>query len=74
MICDALRHDKETIRRELYEKLPPLLEQGDFIPLADGRVRAVVPYDNYVYYRNLLAETAGDINDNQTAGWLSQAG
>ena len=71
---DALRHDKETIRRELYEKLPPLLEQGDFIPLADGRVRAVVPYDNYVYYRNLLAETAGDINDNQTAGWLSQAG
>jgi hypothetical protein len=53
---DALRRDKETIRRELYEKLPPLLEQGGFIPLANGRVRAVVPYDNYVYYRRLLAE------------------
>jgi hypothetical protein len=53
---DALRRDKETIRRELYEKVPLLLEQGGFIPLANGRVRAVVPYDNYVYYRRLLAE------------------
>jgi len=53
---DALRQDKETIRRELNEKLPPLLQQGGFIPLANGRVRAVVPYDNYVYYRSLLAE------------------
>ena len=56
---DALRHDIETIRRELQSKLPPLLEQGGFIPLADGRVRAVVPYDNYTYYRNLLAEVVG---------------
>ena len=24
--------------------------------LGDGRVRAVVPYDNYVFYRRLLAE------------------
>jgi hypothetical protein len=40
----------------LTQKLPPLLEQGGFIPLANGRVRAVVPYDNYVFYRRLLAE------------------
>lgn len=56
---DALRQDKETIRRELTQKLPPLLEQGGFIPLANGRVRAVVPYANYVYYRRLLAEIVG---------------
>ena len=57
---DTLRLDKESIRHELWQKLPPLLEQGGFIPLADGRVRAIVPYKNYVYYRNLLAEIVGN--------------
>jgi uroporphyrinogen decarboxylase len=51
---DALRHDKETIRRELEKKLPPLLADGGYIPLADGRVRQDVPYENYVYYRKFL--------------------
>jgi uroporphyrinogen decarboxylase len=51
---DALRHDKEAIRREVEEKLPPLLEDGGFVPLADGRVREDVPYENYLYYRRLL--------------------
>ena len=36
--------------------LPPLLASGGFIPLADGRVREDVPFDNYVYYRRLLEE------------------
>ena len=31
---DALRQDKEAIRRELEEKLPPLLADGGYIPLA----------------------------------------
>jgi hypothetical protein len=26
------------------------------VPLADGRVRADVPFENYVYYRELLQE------------------
>ena len=53
---DALHQDRETIRGQLRQKLPPLLADGGFIPLADGRVRRIVPYENYVYYRRLLAE------------------
>lgn len=51
---DILRQDKESIRREVMEKVPSLLADGGFIPLADGRIRANVPYENYDYYRNLL--------------------
>jgi hypothetical protein len=51
---DALRDDKEAIRREVEEKVPPLLAEGGYVPLADGRVRADVPFENYVYYRKLL--------------------
>jgi uroporphyrinogen decarboxylase len=51
---DALRKDKAAIRHEIEEKVPPLIEEGGFIPLADGRVRADVSFENYVYYRRLL--------------------
>jgi uroporphyrinogen decarboxylase-like protein len=51
---DTLRHGKEAIRREIEEKVPPLLAGGGYVPLADGRVREDVPFDNYVYYRELL--------------------
>jgi hypothetical protein len=51
---DVLRGDKETIRREVEGKVPPLLEEGGFIPLADGRIRENVPFENYIYYRELL--------------------
>jgi hypothetical protein len=51
---DALREDKEAIRREIEEKVPPLIEEGGYIPLADGRVRTDVPFENYAYYRQLL--------------------
>ena len=51
---DTLRHDKEAIRREVKEKVPPLLDEGGYIPLADGRIREDVPFENYVYYRKLL--------------------
>ncbi|UCG26266.1 MAG: hypothetical protein JSW55_09880 [Chloroflexota bacterium] len=54
---DALRGDKEMIRREVEEKVTPLLASGGYAPLADGRVRADIPYENYVYYRELLAQT-----------------
>ena len=53
---DALRLDKESIKREVYEKVPPLLAEGGFIPLADGRIRKVIPLENYLYYRRLLEE------------------
>ena len=51
---DVLREGKEAIRREVEQKVPPLLEQGGYVPLADGRVREDIPFENYVYYRQLL--------------------
>ena len=57
---DVLRGDREAIRRELEEKVPPLLAQGGYIPLLDGRVRADVPWENYCYYRELLEHLCAD--------------
>ncbi len=51
---DALRGDKEMIRKEVEEKVPDLIAQGGYIPLADGRVRKEIPFENYLYYRRLL--------------------
>ena len=50
---DALRRGPEAIRSAI-EAVAPLTQEGGYIPLADGRVRADVPYENYVYYRKLL--------------------
>ncbi len=51
---DVLRQDKNAIQHEIEEKVPPLLAEGGYIPLADGRIRVDIPFDNYVYYRQLL--------------------
>ena len=51
---DVLREDREAIRREVEGKVPALLAQGGYVPLADGRVREDIPYENYIYYRQLL--------------------
>ncbi len=56
---DALRQGREAIRREILEKVPPLIEQGGYIPVADGRIREDVPFENYLYYRKLLCEVTG---------------
>ena len=53
---DAVRRGPEAIRRELNERVAPLLEDGGYIPLADGRIREDVPYKHYVCYRRLLGE------------------
>jgi len=53
---DVLREDKESIQRELEEKVPLLLEQGGYAPLLDGRVREDVSWENYCYYRELLEQ------------------
>jgi hypothetical protein len=58
---DALRESKEAIRREIEDKVPPLIEEGGYIPLADGRIRADVPFENYVYYRQLLEKVTQKI-------------
>lgn len=51
---DVLREGKDAIRREIEDKVPPLLAQGGYVPLADGRVRPDIPLENYRYYRELL--------------------
>jgi uroporphyrinogen decarboxylase len=58
---DALKGGKEAIRREVEEKVPLLLAEGGYVPLADGRVRADVPFENYVYYRKLLEKVTSEI-------------
>ncbi len=51
---DVLREGKESIRAEVEGKVPPLLAQGGYVPLADGRVREDIPLENYIFYRQLL--------------------
>jgi hypothetical protein len=51
---DSLRRGKEAIKREIEEKVPPLLAEGGYVPLADGRIREDVTFENYIYYRELL--------------------
>ncbi len=53
---DVLLKDQAAIHSEVVRVVPPLLEQGGYIPLLDGRVREYVPYENYCYYRKLLEE------------------
>jgi hypothetical protein len=54
--ADILRQDQAAIRREVALKIQPLLAGGGFIPLADGRVREDVPFENYACYRRLLED------------------
>jgi uroporphyrinogen decarboxylase len=56
---DVLREGKEAIRAEVEGKVPPLLAQGGYVPLADGRVRKDIPLENYIYYRKLLEKVTG---------------
>jgi len=55
---DAVAAGRAAIRREFRDKVRPLLAEGGYVPLADGRVRENVPFENYVYYRRLLEEAA----------------
>jgi len=51
---DVIMQGKDAIQHEMERKLTPLLQQGGYIPLADARIRKYVPFENYVYYRELL--------------------
>jgi len=56
---DCLLAGEDEIRREIETKVPVLLAGGGYIPLADGRVRANVPFSRYAFYRRMLARVAG---------------
>jgi uroporphyrinogen-III decarboxylase len=51
---DALRQGRDAIREEIEAKVPPLLASGGYVPLADGRVREDVAFEDYAYYRETL--------------------
>jgi len=51
---DVLRQDPRAIRPAI-AALQPLVAEGRFIPLADGRVREDVPFPNYALYRQELS-------------------
>ena len=53
---DVLRSGKDAIRRELERIVPPLLADGGYVPLADGRVREDIPFENYAFYRHFLEQ------------------
>jgi hypothetical protein len=55
---DVLYRGKEAIETEIREKVPGLVADGGYAPLADGRVRPEVPFDHYAHYRRLLEKAA----------------
>jgi uroporphyrinogen-III decarboxylase len=56
---DALRQGKDAIREEIEAKVPPLVASGGYVPLADGRVREDVAFEDYAYYREMLRNILG---------------
>lgn len=64
---DVLHEGREAIRRELEEKVPPLLAQGGYAPLLDGRVRQDVTWENYCFYRELLERLCAGRGLSQSA-------
>ncbi len=55
---DAVLAGGDPLRREFSQKVAPMLEQGGYAPLADGRMRDTMPLANYLEYRRLLEEFA----------------
>lgn len=51
---DILRSGKEIIQREIERIVPPLISDGGYVPLADGRVREDIPFEHYAFYRHSL--------------------
>ncbi|MCK4316911.1 MAG: hypothetical protein KAX24_14180, partial [Anaerolineae bacterium] len=50
----VLEADRVAVEAEVMRVVPPLLEQGGYVPMVDGRVRKYVPYENYRAYRELI--------------------
>ncbi len=53
---DILLSDRQSIQEKVQRIVLPLLAQGAYIPLLDGRVREYLPFENYRLYREILAE------------------
>lgn len=53
---ESLIAGKEAIKREVFEKVPPLIETGGYIPTVDDQVPLEVSFENYTYYQELLRQ------------------
>ncbi len=54
-----LARDRAAVHAEVLRQVPCLNEQGGYIATVDHSVPPDVPFDNYVYFRELLRELAG---------------
>ncbi len=52
----VLAKDKAAIEHELMRKVPQMIDSGGYIPAIDHAVPPDVPFENYVYYTELLRE------------------
>ncbi len=59
--ADTLRQSQPEILETIMRVVPRLLQDGGYIPLADGRVREDVPFENYACYRRLLESVVKEV-------------
>ena len=52
----SLIKGKDAIRREVEEKVVPLVKEGGYLPTVDDITPPEVPFDNYRYYISLLRD------------------
>ena len=55
-----LTKGREDIDRELYARIPPMLESGGFIPHLDHTFPPDISYDNFQYYMELKLKLISD--------------
>ena len=53
-----LAKDKKAIEKEVMSKIPFLIEQGGYVPTVDHTVPPDVPFENFIYYRELIRKVA----------------
>jgi uroporphyrinogen decarboxylase len=54
----SLSRGEEAVRRAIEDTVPPLLEQGRYLPCLDDRPRDDTPFEMYRLYREVLAGVA----------------
>lgn len=55
----VLFEDKKAIEDEVTSKIPPLIEQGGYIPMLDHDCPPGVPLENFLYYMELKKKLIG---------------
>lgn len=50
----VLEKTKRDIEQEVYAKVPPMLESGGYVPALDHEPQPGIPFENFVYYRELI--------------------